>query len=190
MRRKSAVDRTALRPAPRHPKPIAMKQLLPLLALALPLAACAASSTTEPSLGRRPAELIDPRLPLPVEAPAGPVDTALASRLGQLVADGKDGARSFDSAVGQAEALASAAGPQPSESWILAQQALSGLEAARAKTTAALAEVDAIAAARIQSGAGLSPADLGAVEAASSDLRSIADRQNTTIDRIGARLGR
>ena len=89
---------------------------------------------------------------------------------------------------GQAEALAKAAGPAQSESWIVAQQALSGLEGSRAKTTAALADVDSIASGRIQSGAGLTPADLSAVEAASNELRSVADRQNITIDRIGARL--
>ena len=163
---------------------------LPLLLILVPIAGCAATSATEPSLAQRPAELIDPRLPLPADAPAGPVDTALAGRLGQLIAEGNDGARSFNALVGQAEALASAAGPAQSESWIVAQQALSGLEAARAKTTAALAEVDSIAAGRIQSGAGLTPADLGAIEAAAGQLRAITDGQNAVIDRIGARLGR
>lgn len=165
-----------------------MRQFAPLLALGL--AACAATSATEPSLARRPAELIDPRLPLPADVPSGPVDPALASRLGELVAQGNEGGRTFDALVGQAEALANAAGPRESESWILAQQAQSGLEAARAKTTAALSEVDAIASARIQSGAGLTPADLGAVEAVSNELRAVTDGQNATIDRIGARLGR
>ena len=164
----------------------AMKLLLPSISLLL--AGCAATSADEPSLAQRPAELIDPRMPLPSEAPVGPVDAALATRLGQLVAEGNDGARNFDALVGQVEALASAAGPTQSESWIVAQQALSGLEAARAKTTAALAEVDSIASAKIQSGAGLSPANLAAVDAASSELRTVADRQNASIDRIGARL--
>lgn len=161
---------------------------LPFLLILVPLAGCAASSANEPSLAQRPAELIDPRLPLSAETPVGPVDAALASRLGQLVAEGKAGGQSFNALVAQAEALAGAAGPSQSESWIVAQQALSGLEAARAKTTAALAEVDSIAAGRIESGAGLSAGDLGAVEAASDELRGLAERQNATIDRIGARL--
>ena len=165
-----------------------MRQFAPLLALGL--AACAATSTTEPSLAQRPAELIDPRLPVPVAAPTGPVDPALASRLGELLAQGNEGARTFDSLTGQAEALANAAGPRESESWIVAQQALSGLEGGRAKSTAALSEVDAIASARIQSGAGLTPADLAAVEAASAELRATTDRQSAIIDRIGARLSR
>ncbi len=163
-----------------------MRQIAPLLLLCL--AGCAATSAVEPSLARRPAESIDPRLPLPPDAPPGPVDAALAVRLGRLVADGKEGAGSFDVLVGQAEALANASGPAQSESWIIAQQALSGLEGARARTTTALAEIDSIASARIESGGGMAPADLAAVEAASSELGAIADRQNATIDRIGARL--
>ena len=165
-----------------------MKAIFPLLSLLL--AGCNATSVNEPSLAPRAAELIDPRLPLPAEAPTSPVDPALASKLGQLVAEGQEGGRSFDALVGQAEAQAAAAGPKQSESWIAAQQSLSGLEGARARTTTALAEVDAIASSRIESGAGLTPADLAAVEAASNELRAIADRQSATIDRIGAQLGR
>ena len=164
-----------------------MRQIaaLPLLAA---LAGCAATSGTEPSLAPRAAEAIDPRIPLPAESPIGTVDPALASRLDEVLGQGRDGSRLFDAQVGAAEALASAAGPAQSESWIAAQQALSGLEGARAKTTAALAEVDSIASARIQSGVGMSPADLAAVEAASRELGAIAERQNATIDRLGVRL--
>ncbi len=158
---------------------------LPLL---VGLAACAASPATEPSLAPRAAERIDPRLPLPSEAPTGVVDPALASRLAQSVAAGRDGQRTFAAQVGNAQALAGAAGPAQSESWIVAQQALSGLEGARAKTTAALAEIDSIASARIQNGGGLSPADLAAVEAASRELGAIAEQQDAIIARIGERL--
>ena len=142
----------------------------------------------EPSLARRAAESIDPRVPVIAEVASGPVDAALAARLGKLVADGHEGARSFDAQLGQTEALAKAAGPAQSEGWIVAQEALSALEGARAKTTAALADVDAIAAGRIKSGAGLGAADLAAIDAASSELRAIADRQSETIDRIAAGL--
>ncbi|MEO7815078.1 MAG: hypothetical protein ABIR87_06505 [Sphingomicrobium sp.] len=161
---------------------------IPLLLILVPLAGCATSTANEPSLAQRPAELIDPRLPLPAEAPTGVVAPALADRLGQLMAEGDAGARAFSAQLGSAEALAAAAGPAQSESWIVAQTALSGLEAARAKTTAALAEIDAIASARIAGGAGMSPADLAAVAAASGALGAIADHQSATIDQIGARL--
>ena len=164
-----------------------MNAFVPFLALGL--IGCAVTSATEPSLARRPAEAIDPRLPIASAPTPGPVDAALAAQLAQLVAEGRAGARLFDAEVGQAQVLANAAGPAQSDSWILAQQALSGLEGARARSTKALADVDALAAARILGGAGLSFSDRTAIEAALSDLRALTDRQVTTFDRLSARLG-
>ena len=165
-----------------------MRAFVPLLALGL--IGCAASSATEPSHARRSAQAIDPRLPIPSNPAPGPVDPALAARLSELVAQGNAGARTFDAQVGSAQALANAAGPAQSESWIQAQQAVSGLEGARAASTRALSDVDAIAAARVASGAGLTPADLAAVEAASAELSTVTDRQASIIDQLSARLGR
>ena len=165
-----------------------MRAFVPFLALAI--AGCATTAaTTEPSLGRRAAEAIDPRLPIASEPVAGPVDPALARRLAELVAEGQAGARSFAAAEGQARSLAEAAGAKESESWVQAQQALSGLEAARAASTRALAEIDALAATRI-AGGGLAVADLAAVEAAAGELRAVTDGQSQVIDAIGARLAR
>ena len=181
MASRCARSRAALHPLP-------MRAFAPLLALGL--IGCAASSATEPSLARRSGEAIDPRLPIPSDPTPGPVDAALSQRLAALIAEGNAGAQTFDAQVDQAQVLASAAGPSQSESWIVAQQALSGLEGARASSTRALSDVDAIAAARIASGTGLTVADLAAVEAASSELRAVTDRQTGIIDTIGARLGR
>ncbi len=165
-----------------------MRAFAPLLALGL--AGCATALPTEPSLAPRAAEAIDPRLPIASEPTLGPVDRALGERLSRLVAEGNAGAATFDTQVGQAQELASAAGPAQSESWIVAQQSLSGLEGARARSTRALADIDAIAADRIQRGTGLTASDLGAVEAASGALRALTDRQTSIIDRLAARLGR
>ncbi len=165
-----------------------MKAFAPLLALGL--IGCAASSAIEPSLARRPAEAIDPRLPIASEPTLGPVDATLAARVSELVAQGYAGARAFDAQVGQAQALAAVAGPSQSESWILAQQALSGLEGARAPTIRALSDIDAIAAIRIQSGTGLTFSEQAAVVAASAELRAAADRQTVIISQLGDRLGR
>ena len=163
---------------------------LPVLGLlTLALAACATSAVNEPSLTRRPAEAIDPRLPIPSNPIAGPVDATLAARLDAYVAEGKAGAATFEAEVARAQALAEAAGPAQSESWVLAQQALSGLEAARARTTRAVSDIDALAATRIQSG-GLSAGDQAAVEAASADLQEASERQVEVLDRINARLAR
>ena len=165
-----------------------MRIFAPLLTLVL--IGCGASSATEPSLARRPAEAIDPRLKIASEPTFGPVDPALAARLTQLIDAGKAGGQTFDAQVGQAQRLAGAAGAAQSESWISAQQAISGLEGARAQTTRALSDIDAIGAMRIQSGAGLTAADLRAVESASGELRALTDRQTSIIDQLAAGLER
>lgn len=164
-----------------------MKAFAPLFALVL--AACATSTINEPSLARRPAEAIDPRVPIPSNPVAGPADAALTARLGALVAEGKAGAATFEAEVARAQSLAEAAGPAESESWVLAQQALSGLEAARARTTRAVSDIDELAASRIQSGT-LSAGDQAAIEAASAELRAIDERQAQMLDQISARLAR
>jgi hypothetical protein len=164
-----------------------MRAFAPLLMLAV--AGCA-TPPNEPSLAHRPAEAIDPRLPLPADPAPGPVDPALAASLNQLVSDGTEGGRAFDAAVGEAEAAANAAGPAQSESWIVAQQALSRLEATRAASTKALADVDSIATARVQAKGGMTRADLAAVDAASSQLRAVTDRQAQIVTAIAARLAR
>ncbi len=158
--------------------------------IALGLAGCATSTTTtEPSLARRPAEAIDPRLPIPSDPVPGPADVALSARLAQLVAEGKAGAVAFDAEVGQAQALAEAAGPAQSDSWIVAQEALSGLEGARAATARALSDIDALAAERIQRGA-LTAGDQTAVEAAAAELRAVSRRLSAVFDQLAARLAR
>ena len=82
----------------------------------LMLAGCSTTLVNEPSLARRAAESIDPRVPVGGATATGPVDAALAALLGKLIADGHEGARSFDAQLGQTETLAKAAGPAQSES--------------------------------------------------------------------------
>lgn len=157
---------------------------------ALALTACATSTVNEPSLARRPAEAIDPRLPIPPNPTLGPVDATLAARLGVLIRDGKAGAAEFDRELGNAQRSVQAAGAAQSESWILAQQALSALEAAQAGTTRALADIDELTAGKIQGSGGLTAADLAAVEAASAELRMIGERQAQAMTSLAARLDR
>jgi hypothetical protein len=165
-----------------------MRAFAPFVAIGL-IGCAASTATNEPSLARRSAEAIDPRVPIPSNPTPGPVDPAISARLAALVASGESGARAFDALVGQAETLAGAAGPARSESWVLAQQAVSGLEGARAASTRALSDIDGITSSRIASDTGLTYADLAAVEAASAELRALTDRQSAIIDRLSARLG-
>ena len=160
--------------------------LLPLL---LVLSACAASTVNAPSLAPRPAEAIDPRLP--VEGPALPADAnpQLVGQLNALIAQAIAGDETFRSAAAQAERLAAAAGAPRSESWIVAQQALSAAMAARTPVTRALADIDDLGAERIERLGGIGAADLAAISAAAARVAEIDDRQSSTITRIQARLG-
>jgi hypothetical protein len=158
--------------------------ILPVLLLS----ACAAPPKSEPSLAPRAAEAIDPRVPISGDVVSGPADPALVSRIAELMAEVRSGDAAFQAAAQAAEALAAAAGPAQSESWITAQEALSGLVAARAPVTKAIADLDALAAGRIAATGGILPGDLEAIQAATSEAGAIGQREAEVIDRLQARL--
>ena len=85
--------------------------------------------------------------------------------------------------------LADAAGSSQSESWVLAQQAVSAAVAARAPTTRALGDIDEIAATELARRGGIAPANLAAIEAAAAEVGAIDRRQAEAIDDLEARLG-
>jgi hypothetical protein len=153
------------------------------------LAACAAPPGPTPSLAPRPAEAIDPRVPIPVAPPSGVVDPALKARLGELLAQARAGNKAFTAAAADAERLVAAAGTPSSESWVAAQQGLSALVAARGQTARALSDIDAIAAQRLETAGGIAPANFAAIEAASSEVGAMAQHQAEVIDAMQARLG-
>ncbi len=155
----------------------------------LALAGCTSVVGPGPSLAPRSAESIDPRIPVVSSVVQRPVDPALAARLAGLVRAARQGEGAFAVDAGQAQRLTAAAGAPQSESWIVAQQALSAAVAARAPTTRALADVDAIAAEALARQRGIAPADLAAIEAAAGEIGVIARRQAETIDGMQARLG-
>ena len=152
------------------------------------LAGCAAPPGPGPSLAARSAEAIDPRVPVGggVQRPA---DRALAARLAELVALARQGDRAFAAAAGEAQRLAASAGARQSESWVVAQQALSAAVAARGPTTRALGDIDALAAAALVRRGGIAPADLAAIEGAAAEVGAMDRRHSKTIDALQARLG-
>jgi hypothetical protein len=156
--------------------------------LPLALAAACAAPGPYPSLAPRPAEKAyaneDERQPTPQ-----PDDPALAREIERLVAAARGGAAEFDAALPAAEAAASAAGASGSDSWVEAQQALSRLEAARARTTAALADLDRLGVERSSAGT-LSGGDGNALRAATAELQALADAQAERLRRLGERLSR
>ena len=153
------------------------------------LAGCTAATGPGPSLAPRSAEAIDPRVPVVSTAVARPVDAALAARLGELVRAAEQGDGAFVAAAGDARRLAAAAGAAQSESWIVAQQALSAAVAARGPTARALGDIDALAASALARQGGIAPADLRAIEQAAAQVGAIDRRQAQVIDALQSRLG-
>jgi hypothetical protein len=144
----------------------------------------------EPSLAPRPAESIDPRVPIP-DAPApGEVDPQLANRLEALVADARGGVSAFESREAEASRLAAGAGPAASESWVAAQRSLSRLVEQWGVTTRAAAEIDALAAARLQSQKWIGPANRQAITSAAERVEAINTPQAAAIARIREQLDR
>jgi hypothetical protein len=154
------------------------------------LAACSTSMAPEPSLAPRVAEGIDPRVPLPAAIPAGTADAVLVQQLDALVREARNGVASFNSRQADAERLATSAGPMASESWIVAQKALSVLVDQYGVTTRASAEIDAVAANRLNRQQWIAPADQAAIAAAAAEVSAISARQAEAIDRLTQSLAR
>jgi hypothetical protein len=153
------------------------------------LAGCTTPAGPTPSLAPRAAETIDPRVPVVSASVPRPVDPALAARLNELVRRAQQGDVAFDAAAAEARRLTSAAGSPQTESWIVAQQAVSAAVAARGQTASALGDIDAIAAAALARQGGIAPGDLRAIEEAAAEAGAIARRQAQAIDALQTRLG-
>jgi len=160
--------------------------LVPLLALG----ACAAPEASVSSLAPRAAEAIDPRVPIVAPEAAAPADPALVRQLEALVAQALAGVQAFDDAAAEARRLAAAAGARESESWVVAQEALSVAVAARAPVTRAVGEIDALGARQILEAGGIAPANLAAIRSAAARVGEIDERQAAAISAIQAMLRR
>ena len=159
---------------------------LAILSALLAAAGCAAPGPY-PSLAPRPAEKAyaedaDERRPTPQ-----PDDPALAAEIDRLAAEARAGGGAFDAALPAAQAAAGAAGGAGTESWIEAQQALSRLESARARTTAALADLDRLTVARASAGT-LGDGDRERLRAAVAEIQALSDAQVDHLRRLGESL--
>jgi hypothetical protein len=165
--------------------PLAFSRLSAALAAASLLAGCAPSGDF-PSLAMRPVErdpAAEPERPAPPQAPADP---QLTGRIGELLAQVRQGETAFRAALPDAQRAARAAGGAGSESWIAAQQEISRLEAARAPTVTALAELDRLGIER-----GNMPTagtDLQALLSANEEAGALAAAQRAEIDRLSGAL--
>lgn len=149
------------------------------------LSACIAQGPF-PSLAPRPAERED-FLEEPVRevAPVAP-DPALRARAAELLALARAGEADFEAAYPAALAAARNAGASESESWVLAQQALSRLQSARGETMRALAALDLLAIGRADQAT--NPDDFAAVLAALEAVEAIVAAQEIRIDAVRARI--
>lgn len=166
-----------------------MARLCLPLAIFVPLlvaTGCAAPGPY-PSLAPRAAEQAyaedaEERKPTPQ-----PDDPALAAEIDRLLAAARAGAAEFDSALPAARAAAGKAGAAGSDSWIEAQQALSRLESARARTTAAVADLDRLAIERISAGT-LGSGDSERLRRATEEVQALTGSQADRLQRLGASL--
>ena len=161
--------------------PFALARLTAALTAASLIAGCAPSGDF-PSLAMRPVErdpAAEPERPAPPQAPADP---QLTARIGELLAQVRQGESAFRAALPDAQRAARAAGGAGSESWIAAQQEISRLEAVRAPTVAALAELDALSVER--SNVPTAVADYAALTAAAEEAGTLAAAQRAEIDRL------
>jgi hypothetical protein len=167
-----------------------MRRLAPIFAILLFSACSTAGIGPQPSLAPRAAEAIDPRVPIPDTVPSGPVDAALSAKLEALVRQARGGVSTFETKRAEAERLAAGVGPIASESWIAAQQSLSQLVEQYGVTTKAAADIDALAASRLEGQRWIRPSDQQAITAAAAEVGAINEAQAAVIGRLRDQLAR
>lgn len=154
----------------------------PLLALA----GCA-SAGEFPSLAIRPEER-DISLEEPVRTPPPVADApALRAEAIALLERARQGQRAFAGVESQAAQAVRGAGGRGSDSWTAAQEAISALEAARAPTTRALADLDQLLIAR--AAMPTSVGDFRLIEEAQSEAQSLARAQTARIEALARQVG-
>lgn len=155
----------------------------------LALAACSTPDMSDyPSLARRPVEQrIAPVPGQPAsEAPPAPVSATLADAITALVADASRGDAAFRSTLADYRdaALAGRGAAEGSEAWASAEVALSRIDAARAPTRFALAELDRLGVDALDAG-DLSGAE--AVTLAQSRLVTLLAAQDSALATLATR---
>lgn len=159
----------------------------PSVAILLFISGCAPDGEF-PSLAMREAErnlsFEEPERP-PVTVARDPEVTARIQSLEHQAAEGN---HAFEAMAPSVEDRVAAAGPGGSDAWVAAQEAVSRLEAARAPTTRALADLDRL---RIDRAAmPTNAADFAAIEDAMDRIGRIAEAQRDRVQQFVARLAR
>lgn len=171
-----------------------MRRIVPLILIALPLAACAAGTRPYPSLERRPAERgYGSGQPVSSPAPA-PVATApsgdLMARLASLRAQALAAHQAFEAKrAGAARKVAAAQGAAvASENWSVAQVALAELESARSNAMIALADLDSLLVAAARANVDAPTPDLPAVEKVRAEVTDWIGSEDEALAALRGRL--
>lgn len=152
-----------------------------LAALAGALLAGCVTEGPFPSLAPRPDERLAIEEPVR-ETPIFADDPVLRARIAGLLAEARQGDRTFDAEYGAAARTASRSGPVGSDAWIAAQLAQSRVEAARGRTAAAAAELHQLALERADQP--VSAADREALDAAIAAADGLLADQQARIERL------
>ena len=162
-----------------------MKSANPAASAALLLLAGCAAPGPFPSLAPREVERVYAAGDPLQSAPEAPDRAGLVERIAGFAAAANDNDSAFRQALAAAQPLAARAGAAGSESWISAQQAISRVEAARAATGRALADLDQFTLEQARQGP-LSEGDYRRLTEAAASLQAVAARQQEAVDRLRA----
>jgi hypothetical protein len=155
---------------------------LPLLLLASSLTACASASEDYPSLAIRDAERVSGTLTPVAPAVIRPAAPAgVLNRVDQLEAEAASANQAFIAATPAARRSVNAARGQDvgNENWSVAQVAVAGLEAERAKAMTALADLD-----RLYVDAGVEGTEIDRIAAAREGVVALVEQQNAVLEEL------
>lgn len=182
-------------PARRHwlKRPLMRRIIAAFLALAgLGSASMAAGQPRAfPSLDKRPVELRDRAAEIASASAAAPaparLDPETLDRIARLAEDAGSAGAAFDGALtGCRESVEAAARAAPgSEAWVVAERAISRLDAARYGSVAALAGLDSLYAAAMVAGQDAAP-----ILGKRATVVALVDRQNDQLDRFRMAIAR
>ncbi|MET0240927.1 MAG: hypothetical protein ABW184_13640 [Sphingobium sp.] len=150
-----------------------------------------AQSRAYPSLSRREVESRDRDAEIAKAAAEQPVvkplDATVTADLGKLGSQATTAGQAFDRDYPASARAVSAAGQAPvgSESWVVAQQAISALDAQRFDAVTALAGMDSIYIAQLNDGG-----DSATVATYRAPVLAMVDQQNDRLDSLRFRLSR
>lgn len=127
--------------------------------------------------------------PPPLPSPLAPARAETLARATALLARADAGQRAFTAELVRARPVIARAGPADSEAWITAQEQLSALDASRADTLAALAELDAFNLAGVDAaGLRFNEAEFGAIRAVAERIAATLREQQQTLATLAASL--